>query len=241
MDSILGVIPFVKSYPAWVQWVISIWILGLAAIIVILIVEKPKGPASESKDASIRQEATIKDSPGANIQQFHAEKIIIAPPWQAEKRTETKKIQSLILEARLTCELKDGVKPPPDEVPFTVFSNANAYLEGPPGRVRLVIQSPIRFRQILEDNRVIVVNRFMLEQGSELFNRPVSVLGNYTNLFIPFLMWEWNKSFKKIRLLEISISINNEDPMYGSYVYDALFEEGKTVIFNVPLGQQGKR
>ncbi|MGZ6292728.1 MAG: hypothetical protein ACXWMK_11120, partial [Syntrophales bacterium] len=71
--------------------------------------------------------------------------------------------------------------------------------------------------------------------GSQLFNRPVAVLGNYSELKVPVITVVWGKSLKTIRLLEISIFINNEDPIYSSYKYDVPFKEGP--VFTIPIGQ----
>ncbi|MGZ6222731.1 MAG: hypothetical protein ACXWMW_08295 [Syntrophales bacterium] len=235
MDFLPNFIPFLKSYPVWVQCLVSIWIIGFAVIIVILILLKPKALIPPPKDTTVKQEAAIKGSPGAGIQQYHAERdIIIVPPERVEKRSEVKTIQSLMLEARLTCELREGAELPPDQLDFLPVGDAHAYFEGPPGKVRLLFQSPVRFRK-LDDNRVVVINRFSIEGGSQLFNRPVAVLANYSELKVPVITVVWGKSLKTIRLLEISIFINNEDPIYSSYKYDVPFKEGP--VFTIPIGQ----
>jgi len=239
IDGLPSLIPFLQTYPTWVQLLFSLWVLLSAVILIVLIWGKQKEPYASKKapNEKVSHQVTIKDSPNTNIYQAGRD-IVVTLPSSVEKRIEQKKIQSIMLEARLTCDLKAGAELPPDKVDFLLMSDGHAYLEGPPGKVRLAFQSPVIFRK-LDANRLVVINHFVLETGSELLNRPVEVLGNYNILSIPIITIVWGKSLETIRLLEISIFINNDDPIYGSYQHNVPFKEGPR--FSIPLGATSKR
>jgi len=240
MDGIIKFIPFLKTYPTWMQLYFLVLVVATVVFVVLLVVFwKPSLPKIEAMpEKTSVQETTIKDSPGSSIYQAGRD-IIVKTPVSSEKRSEQKKIQTLVLEVRLTCELKEGSELPPDKVDFLpIGESSHAYFEGPGGKVRLAFQSPVVFRRV-DVGRVTVINRFILEPGSELFNRPTEVLQNYTKLLVPIVTVVWGKSLKTMRLLELSIFINNDDPIYSSYQYDTAFQEGPQ--FTVPLWQLSKK
>ena len=141
-------------------------------------------------------------------------------------------ITQLVVEARLTGTLKDGAEQPPGEVDFSPVGDAHAYLEGPPGRVRLSFQSPVRFR-VQAGPSLVVTNRFALPDGSELRGRPVESLANFEKLKLPIVTVVWGKSIEKMRLLEVILAVNGDDIWYASWPYDVAFQEGP--VFTVPL------
>jgi hypothetical protein len=93
MDFFLNFIPFVKSYPVWVQYVVSIWMISTAVIIVILIVQKPKGLISAPKETTVKQEAVINHSQGSNVYQAQRDIIINNPPQFSNKAEREKPIK----------------------------------------------------------------------------------------------------------------------------------------------------
>ena len=183
------------------------------------------GP-KESTDAAgtaTSQRAEVSESPNANVYQAGRD-IIITEQKPIEVREQTL-IDSMLVEARLTCIVRQGAELPPDEVTFMPVGDSHAYLEGPAGRVRLSFQSPVRFRR-LDNDRLVVTNRFLLDPGSEVHRRPLDVLQNYRTLSVPVVTVVWGRALETIKLLEVSVFVNNQGPLYGSWEYDVAFQQG---------------
>ena len=194
---------------------------------------KPNAPSHQPPRAIATQQAENNRSPGANIYQAGRD-IILSQPAATELR-----IRSLTLELRLTCLLKTSHGDlPPDEVPFLPVGDANAYLDGPAGRQRLIFASPVRFRR-LADDRIVIVNRFVLDPAGDLVNQPIQTLTNYQNVIAPVITIVWGKEFQKFTLLELSLSLNGADPAYSSWPYDAPFQNGP--VFTVPFDNFKKK
>ncbi len=148
-------------------------------------------------------------------------------------------IRSLTLTVRLTCTVRTGEELPPSQVDFWPMSgDADAYLDGPAGRVRLQFESPVYFR-IPDPDRITVINRFVLRNGSELENRPVLVLKNYHQLSVPVVTVVYGHVLDTMKLLEISLSVNGEDAMYESWEYDVPFQQGPR--FDITLDSKSIR
>lgn len=142
-----------------------------------------------------------------------------------------------MVEGRLTCDLKEGGKIPPAEVPFIPLGDANAYLEGTLGKTRLDFVSPIRFRR-QEDNNIVVINRFSLSASSDLGGRPINSLANFNILTIPSLAIGSEKSLGMMKLYEISMSLNGKDVWYYSYPVNQPFQP--QAVFRIPLEDLSK-
>ena len=175
------------------------------------------------------QSTSVSHSPGANVYQAGRDVVISQPATPGGQR-----IQSLTLEVRLTCSVKDGHgKLPPDEVPFVPIGEANAYLDGPAGRQRLAFASPVRFRR-LADNRILVVNRFSLDPAGDLIGQPIRALANFEKIIVPVITIVWGSEFERFTLLELSLSLNGGDSAYYSWPYDQTFQQGP--VFTVAFG-----
>lgn len=178
------------------------------------------------------QNAEITESPNANVYQAGGDIIITAP--QPDQFQEQTSVQSILVEVRLTCTVRPDSELPPDEVNFIPVGDSHAYLEGSAGNVRLSFQSPVRFRR-LDNDRLVVTNRFVLDSGSEVIARPLGVLQNYRNLLVPVITVVWGRSLQNIKLLEVSLFVNGQGPLYGSWNYDVPFQESPR--FSVDFGQ----
>lgn len=141
-------------------------------------------------------------------------------------------IQSIRIEVRLTCDLKDGAEIPPAEVMFMPVCDSHSYFKGSAGITRLEFKSPVRFRR-QDPNKVVVINSFHLDSGSELLHKPLAFFKNYENLSVPVVTVVYGKSFQKFTLLEVVLTVNGQDIWYGSYIYDVPFQVGPR--FEVPL------
>lgn len=140
-------------------------------------------------------------------------------------------IKSISVEARLTCTLKKGEELPPKEVNFMPVSDAHSYFEGF-NSVRVDFKSPVIFKN-LNDNKITIINNFSLLPGSTLENEPIEYLKNFHTLSVPIITVVYGKSFEKIILLEISITINGKQYWYNSWKYNDHFEVGPR--FSIPL------
>lgn len=176
------------------------------------------------------QNATVDASPGSTVIQSGRDTII------GEGIQKLTPIQSLVIEGRLTCTMKPGSELPPPEVPFVPVGDANAYLQGPAGRPALVFVSPVKFRR-LEDDRIVVINRFGLPPTSDILGAPVERLNGFVTLLIPAITIVYGSSFEMMTVFEVTASINGD--AVWSYVYPlgVPFQQGPQ--FTIPL--QGLR
>ena len=230
-QAVVTVIPFLQGYPRWVHWLVAAWVIASAVLIVVLIVvQRLEQEAKTVKDNHSLQQ-TIDASSGGNTTVYQAGRDILVSGPQSSP-TQNVRLTALTVEARLTAEIKSGAELPPGEVEFWPVGDAHAYLEGPGGRVRLAFQSPVRFRPVDRD-RLVVINKFVMEGGAHLMGSPVEALRNYSALSVPIVTVVWGKSLARMRVLEIHLSANNGDPIYASYGYDDPFQEGPR--FSVPL------
>lgn len=141
-------------------------------------------------------------------------------------------IQQVSVEVRVTCDRVDDTELPPAQVDWMPIGGGVALLRGPAGEVRLPFVNPVRFKTV-DPDQIVVINRFSLEPGSEIRGRPFAILKNFDDLFLPVQTVVWGKSLRRIRLLEVSFYVNSRDPIYRSYRYDVLFQEG--LSFTVPI------
>jgi hypothetical protein len=123
---------------------------------------------------------------------------------------EEKVIQSIIVETRLTYELRDGAEVPPDEIPFVTVGDANSYLVGPDGNVRLDFISPVGFR-MRRDGRIVVINHFSLQTNSDLYGSPVESLKNFDYISLPVITADYGSSLNKLVFFKASLSVNGQD------------------------------
>ncbi len=172
------------------------------------------------------QEANINNSPGSTIVQSGRDTVIQQPLSPVHR------IQSIVVEGRLTCSLKQGAELPPPEVRFTMLSDGHAYLQGPPGRLRLEFASPVRFHR-QEDSRVVVINRFALAPSSDLQQRSISYLSVFEVLQIPSVTVVYGKELDDMHLFEVTMTINGVDAWSYTYPLSAKFQNG--ILFTIPL------
>jgi len=116
------------------------------------------------------------------------------------------------------------------------IGEADAHLEGSAGRSTLTFVSPVRFRRI-EDDRIVVINRFGLSSSSDLLGAPLERLAGFETLLIPVITIVWGRSFEMITLFEATMTINGEPAWSYTYPIEAQFQEGPHFI--IPL--QGLR
>lgn len=237
--------PFLEPYPVWVKASVAAWFIFTAVIIVMLLFfrtapESRKRQHSEpSGSGSPQQQATVKDSPSATVYQA-GRHLVIVPPTPASPNGPNPTIQSIAVEARLTCTTRSGVELPPEKVDLLAWFGGDATLRGPAGDTTLKLVSPVYFQR-LTDGRLVVINRFVLPEDSHLRFRPTQVLDTYNELLLPIttVVNTYSDAIDRIQLLELSLRINGGDPDYQSYRYDVEFVRGKGVTFTVPLRRAG--
>jgi len=183
--------------------------------------------------SSISQMVLMQNTPGSTIVQSGRDTII------NQGLSHQSRIQSIVLEGRLTCSVYSGAQIPPPEVPFVMLSDGHAYLEGPPGRFRLEFSSPVRFHR-QDDGQTVVINRFSLPASSDLNQRPITVLEQFEILKIPSVTIVYGDVLNEMKVFEVTMAVNGIDTW--SYVYDlhsAPFKQG--VVFTLPLDTLRRR
>ena len=140
-------------------------------------------------------------------------------------------IQTIFLEAKLTVTKKPNMEKLPPEVEFLPSGDSHAYLENGKDKVKLQFQSPVQF---LENNEEItIINRFTLQPGSVLQNKPIELLNSYESLSVPIVTVVFGDFFDKITLLEISLVANGETVFKKEWKYDVIWKNGPR--FSIPL------
>lgn len=204
--------------------------------------DKPSRKRQQSEPSgsdSGQQQATIKDSSNATVYQAGRD-LVIVPPAPTSPNAPSLTIQSIVLEVRLTCTTRSGVELPPEKVDLLAWFGGDATLRGPAGDATLKLVSPVYFQR-LTDSRLVVINRFVLQEDSQLRFRPTQVLGTYNELLLPVttVVNTYSDAIDRVQLLELSFRINGGDPDYQSYRYDVEFVRGKGMTFTVPLRKTG--
>lgn len=222
-------IPFLAPYPVWIKAIVAIWLFFTAITVICLLFGRPlKNQTAKNHTPEISQKVSVGKIDEGNVYQAAGDININTKSFDIT----IDYIQSISVEVRLTCDLKEGAEIPPAEVMFMPVGDSHSYFKGPPGTTRLKFESPVRFRR-QDPNKIVVINRFSLESGSELQHKPLDVLKNYENLSVPVVTVVYGKSFKKFTLLEVVLTVNGQDIWYGSYKYDVPFQVGPR--FKIPL------
>jgi len=149
-------------------------------------------------------------------------------------------INSLSVELRVTCDLKDGEEIPPQEVPWMPMDGATAELQGNAATVQLQFNSPVIFRRQAK-NEIVIINRFAIAGDSDIHGHPIAFLSAYAQLVVPVQTIVYSKSFSRIRLAEASMTINGRDVWYYPYKMDAQFVERKGLTITFPLAALAKK
>jgi hypothetical protein len=118
-------------------------------------------------------------------------------------------IAQVVIEAHFTTTPKAGAKVPPAEVTPLRSRDAHAALAGPPGQVRLDLAKLTRYRQ-QNDGSVVISNRFVLPQASDLHQRPVEVLGDYRTLDVPLTAPEFEDGFSTVQRVDVLMTVNGQ-------------------------------
>ena len=141
------------------------------------------------------------------------------------------KINSVLIELRATCSLKKGVNAPPGEYTFISVGDANSYFINPSGKFKIEFLSPIKFRQ-LENGNIVIINRFITNNASDLLNRPISFLSTFDTLNVPIITVIYGKDFEKLYSVELALRVNDEDLWYESWKYNIDFQ---SATLQIPL------
>ncbi len=218
----------VARLPAHVLFLWVLWLLLTAG----LVIYTSRSGSQPEAAAGSGQSIQVTGSPNTNVYQAGRDINLVKDPKAIRS------IQTITIEARLTCTLKRGAEVPPSEVEFVPIGDAHAYLEGPTGRTRLTFVSPVRFR-LLGTDRVTAVNQFGLDSASGIQNRPIDVLMAFETLSVPIVTVVYGNAFDKFTLLELTVFVNGDAIWYGSWKYDVPFKQGPT--FGIPLDEFKRR
>jgi hypothetical protein len=143
-------------------------------------------------------------------------------------------IHSIIIEAKLTSDIKPDAELPSPEVPWWPIGGGIAYLQSQSSQVPLAFVSPVLFNR-QSSGKVVVVNRFALQNSSDLYNHPLESLAAFDILYIPVQLITYAKSLDTLRLFEVSMTVNGKHIWSYSYSLQAHIPEGKSVEFRIPL------
>lgn len=186
----------------------------------------------ENRDKPIQNEFVANDS--SNVSITNNQNDIAGDFIQGDKNVtinnvSPKEISSILIELRTTCSLKHGAKPPPTEYTFIPTGDANSYFTNQSGKFKVDFLSPVKFRRLDNDN-IVIINRFMTNTGSDLLNKPISFLSTFDSLHVPIISVSYGKDFDKLYSVELSLRVNDEDIWYESWQYNMNFQSGSMHI-----------
>ncbi len=164
-------IPFIAPYPIWIKSIVAAWIILTAIMVICLLFGRTSKLQNNNNSPDITQKVSIDKTNGGNVYQAGGDININNKSTDITIDT----IQSISIEVRLTCDLKEGAEIPPAEVIFMPVGDSHSYFKGPAGTTRLEFKSPVRFRR-QDPNKIVVINRFSMDSGSELLHKPLKVL-----------------------------------------------------------------
>jgi hypothetical protein len=142
------------------------------------------------------------------------------------------KINSLTVEARMTCTIKPDVALPPSTQDIMAGFGTGGIV-GPAGSVELARTNPVEFLK-QRGNEMVVINHFYLPNSESLIGNPVSRIVNFDKLIVPITVLGSAEAFDRIKLVEVTVTINNKHTWYYPYrVGDIPFQAGLTVT--IPL------
>ncbi len=141
-------------------------------------------------------------------------------------------LQSLTIEARLTCSLKENAEIPPTEVDFDPVGGGYAFFQNNAEKHPLKFNSPVLFR-LINGNRITIINKYSLDKDSDLLLSPINRLSKFNFIKVPIITVVYGVNFEKMLQLELNVKINGKEVWYETWAYDAKFETGPT--FDIPL------
>src|SRR5947207_15312064 len=139
-------ISFLDPYPIWIKASAATWLVFSAVLLVLLLFFRPvKKPDSSlsSPTGSAQQQATIKDSQNTALYQAGRD-LVIVPPTSTSSAAAAN-IQSIALEARLTCTTRTGAVLPTEKVDLAAWFGGDATLLGTTDDETIPLMSSVFF------------------------------------------------------------------------------------------------
>jgi hypothetical protein len=156
-----------------------------------------------------------------------------SPHPPAPRTDQEEVIQTLTVEARMTCTIKEGEELPPSTQDI-VAGFGTGSLVGAGGTVELARTNPVEFRK-QRNNEMVVVNHFYLPNSESLVGNPISRILNFDKLIVPITILGNGQLFDRIRLVEVTVTINNRHPWYYPYKIGNVPFEGGGPTVTIPL------
>lgn len=101
-----------------------------------LIESVPQTQSQQTRESPARQNVKVMDSPNSVVYQAGRDLVV-------NNQVRNEQIESIQVEARMTCTIKTGPEPPPESVEIGLWSGGDAYLRGSANSVTLKLASPI--------------------------------------------------------------------------------------------------
>jgi hypothetical protein len=222
-------IKFLAAYPSWIKVVVP---LCFILIVFLMVYYAPKAEITSS-DTSHLTEQTANVANADNVIIYQAAGNIHVGGQDSAIET----IQSIQIEARLTCTLKSGATLPPSEVDFIPAGDSHAYLTNGQEKVRLNFASPVRFRSTADT--IVVTNNFLMQGDSSLLTRPIDTLSKFNVLSLPVVTVAYGASLDYFTFLEVTVTVNHKDIWYQGYKYHDQFKS--SLRFEIPLDEFRQR
>ncbi len=142
-------------------------------------------------------------------------------------------LTTITVEARMTCTIKEGEELPPSTQDI-IGGFGTGQLVGSAGTVELSRTNPVEFRK-QRNNEMIVVNHFYVANSESLIGTPIFRLMNYDKVIVPITVLGSGRVLDQIRLVEITMTINNKYTWYYPYKLGPVsFQDGGPTV-SIPL------
>ncbi len=133
----------------------------------------------------------------------------------------------------MTCTIKEGEELPPSTQDI-IGGFGTGQLVGSAGTVELSRTNPVEFRK-QRNNEMIVVNHFYVANSESLIGTPIFRLMNYDKVIVPITVLGSGRVLDQIRLVEITMTINNKYTWYYPYKLGPVsFQDGGPTV-SIPL------
>jgi hypothetical protein len=143
-------------------------------------------------------------------------------------------IQSLLVEARAICSLRDALKLPNSIGGAFFTETTNSFIEGPTGKAYLRPITDVRFQRLEEEGKASTVLRYDIPSNSDLIGKPVSSLGGYKRMQILLWALDYDK-FTECGFLELTLRVNGSDVLRRSINERFSLAPGQSKWIRIPL------
>jgi hypothetical protein len=147
-------------------------------------------------------------------------------------------IQSIVLEARSVCDVKQGAQSPAEwptpEMAFWLTGVPDASLRGSDRQIILKAVSPILYSR-QSSPRTVVIERFVLPQDSAQIGQPIESVSFVDTVSVQMLGLAFKGWCSAVHGIDVSVAINGRTVWSASGFLEAELPDGAAPVWNTPV------